>query len=101
LQEVSANVDAAAEKTEKVKEQASPPVQDLFVEKDVKNDKETGSLNKSLHEKLNTLEKQLEDKDTEINNLKTVVTPSQSLTIEKEEKRKKDFYWPMDMNGSK
>lgn len=101
LHEVSANVDAASEKTEKVEEEAPKPVQDLFVAKDVKDDKETESLNKSLQEKLNKLEKQLEEKDKEINNLKTVVTPSQSLTIEKEEKSKKDFYWPMDMNGSK
>ena len=101
LHEVSANVDAAAEKTEKVEEETPSPVQDLFVEKDAKADKETENLNKSLEEKLNKLEKQLEQKDKEIKNLKTVVTPSQSLTIEKEETKKKDFYWPMDMNGSK
>lgn len=101
LQEVSANVDAAAEKTEKVEDESPQPIQNLFVEKDAKPDKETLKVDKPLEEKLNKLEKQLEEKNVEITNLKTVVTPSQSLTVEKEEKKKNNFYWPMDMNGSK
>lgn len=101
LNEVSANVDAAAERTEKVEDEPTP-VQDLFVEKDAKPDREQEETNNSLKEKLNKLEKQLEEKELEINTLKTVVSPSQSLAIEKEnDKKEKRFYWPMDMNGSK